>query len=51
MTREAPHVSDYDPLMPGGLPDQYVDADPAETSEWLESLDAVVDNAGTTRAR
>ena len=44
-------MSDYDPLMPGGLPDQYVDADPAETSEWLESLDAVVDNAGPARAR
>ena len=44
-------MTDYDPLMPGGLPDQYVDADPAETSEWLESLDAVVDNAGPTRAR
>ncbi len=44
-------MTDYDPLMPGGLPDQYVDADPAETSEWLESLDAVVDNAGASRAR
>ena len=44
-------MSDYDPLMPGGLPDQYVDSDPSETNEWLESLDAVVDNAGETRAR
>jgi pyruvate dehydrogenase E1 component len=43
--------SAYDPLMPGGLPDQYVDADPAETREWVESLDAVIDNAGPTRAR
>ncbi len=41
----------YDPLMPGGLPDQYVDADPQETQEWLDSFDAVVDNAGPTRAR
>ncbi|MGV1004943.1 MAG: pyruvate dehydrogenase (acetyl-transferring), homodimeric type [Candidatus Nanopelagicales bacterium] len=37
--------------MPGGLPDQYVDADPQETQEWLDSFDAVVDNVGTTRAR
>ena len=43
--------SAYDPLMPGGLPDQYVDADPSETAEWLESFDAVVDNAGPARAR
>ncbi len=43
--------SAYDPLMPGGLPDQYVDADPAETTEWLESFDAVVSNAGAARAR
>ncbi len=41
----------YDPLMPGGLPDQYVDVDPAETHEWVEGFDAVVDNAGPTRAR
>ena len=34
-----------------GLPSQLVDTDPDETSEWLESLDAVVENAGRTRAR
>ncbi len=43
--------SAYDPLMPGGLPDQYVDADPSETREWVESFDAVVNAAGPTRAR
>jgi pyruvate dehydrogenase E1 component len=37
--------------MPGGLPDQYVDTDPSETREWVESLDAVLANAGPTRAR
>ena len=34
-----------------GLPSQLPDIDPAETGEWLESLDAVLDNAGRTRAR
>ena len=29
-----------------GLPSQLPDVDPDETAEWLESLDAVVDNAG-----
>jgi pyruvate dehydrogenase E1 component len=34
-----------------GLPSQLPDIDPGETAEWLDSLDAVVDNAGRTRAR
>ena len=34
-----------------GLPSQLPDIDPAETAEWLESLDAVLDNAGRGRAR
>jgi pyruvate dehydrogenase E1 component len=34
-----------------GLPSQLPDVDPGETAEWLESLDAVLDNAGRTRAR
>ncbi|MEX2290255.1 MAG: pyruvate dehydrogenase (acetyl-transferring), homodimeric type [Mycobacteriales bacterium] len=34
-----------------GLPTQLPDIDPAETAEWLESLDAVLDNAGRGRAR
>ena len=42
---------DRDPLLAGGLPTQYVDVDPGETSEWLESFDALVANAGAYRAR
>jgi pyruvate dehydrogenase E1 component len=34
-----------------GLPTQLPDADPAETAEGLESLDAVLDHAGRGRAR
>ena len=39
------------PLMPGGLPTQYVDLDPEETREWQQSLDAIIDRAGAHRAR
>ncbi|MFZ1651779.1 MAG: pyruvate dehydrogenase (acetyl-transferring), homodimeric type [Candidatus Nanopelagicales bacterium] len=35
----------------GNLPSQYVDNDPAESREWIESLDSVIDEAGSTRAR
>ena len=38
-------------LISNGLPSQLPDVDPAETSEWLESLDAVIDAAGRNRAR
>jgi pyruvate dehydrogenase E1 component len=34
-----------------GLPTQLPDSDPAETAEWLESLDGVLDTAGRGRAR
>ncbi len=34
-----------------GLPSQLPDIDPAETREWIESLDAVVDAEGRGRAR
>ena len=34
-----------------GLPSHLPDVDPAETKEWLDSLDAVVDSAGRARAR
>src|SRR3712207_6227275 len=34
-----------------GLPSQLVDTDPDETQEWVDSLDAVVENAGQARAR
>ena len=42
---------DREPLLAGGLPTQYVDVDPEETSEWLDSLDQLVDAAGPYRAR
>ena len=35
----------------GGLPAQYVDTDPEETQEWLDSFDALAENAGNYRAR
>ena len=34
-----------------GLPSNLPDIDPAETSEWLQSMDAVLDESGTQRAR
>ena len=34
-----------------GLPSQIPDVDPAETQEWLDSLDGVIDTAGPRRAR
>ncbi|WP_131767178.1 pyruvate dehydrogenase (acetyl-transferring), homodimeric type [Candidatus Protofrankia californiensis] len=34
-----------------GLPSQLPDIDPSETGEWLESLDAVIDEQGRGRAR
>ena len=34
-----------------GFVHQLPDIDPAETREWLDSLDAVVDTHGKTRAR
>ncbi|HNE90180.1 MAG TPA: pyruvate dehydrogenase (acetyl-transferring), homodimeric type, partial [Actinomycetota bacterium] len=38
-------------VKPGGIPTQYVDSDPEESREWIESLDATIDAAGPTRAR
>jgi pyruvate dehydrogenase E1 component len=38
-------------IISDGLPSQLPDIDPAETAEWLESLDAVVDVQGRQRAR
>ena len=43
-THRQPPISD-------GLPSQLHDLDPAETQEWRESLDAVVEHAGANRAR
>ena len=34
-----------------GLPTNLPDIDPAETAEWLESLDGVIDAGGRNRAR
>ena len=39
------------PLLAGGLPTQYVDVDPTETQEWLESFDGLVESGGNYRAR
>jgi pyruvate dehydrogenase E1 component len=39
------------PLLAGGLPTQYVDVDPTETREWLESFDGLVESGGNYRAR
>ncbi|MGZ6869459.1 MAG: pyruvate dehydrogenase (acetyl-transferring), homodimeric type, partial [Frankiaceae bacterium] len=38
-------------IITDGLPSQIPDIDPAETAEWLESLDAVVSEQGRQRAR
>jgi len=40
-----------DSLIAGGLPTQYVDTNPQETSEWLDSLDSLIANGGEHRAR
>jgi pyruvate dehydrogenase E1 component len=39
------------PVISDGLPSQLLDLDPAETQEWRESFDAVVEHAGSNRAR
>ena len=51
MTASPDSFREYEPLIPAGLPSQYVDVDPDETSEWTASLDQVVDSAGAQRAR
>ena len=43
--------SDRTPIIIGGLPSQVPDFDPEETAEWLDSLDAAVDERGRERAR
>ncbi len=43
--------SDRNPIIIGGLPSQVPDFDPEETQEWLDSLDAAVDQRGHERAR
>ena len=39
------------PIITDGLPTHYPDIDPLETSEWLESFDAVVGAEGKARGR
>ncbi|MFP4635503.1 MAG: pyruvate dehydrogenase (acetyl-transferring), homodimeric type [Nitriliruptoraceae bacterium] len=39
------------PIITDGLPTQYPDIDELETSEWLESFDAVVGERGRSRGR
>jgi len=39
------------PVITDGMPTQLPDVDPQETREWIESLDAVVDQQGRHRAR
>jgi pyruvate dehydrogenase E1 component len=46
-----PGVSDHTPIITDGMPSQLPDIDPEETREWLESLDAVIERAGRSRAR
>jgi pyruvate dehydrogenase E1 component len=39
------------PVISDGLPSQLPDIDPEETSEWVESLDGLIDEHGAKRAR
>ena len=47
----SPKASDRRTVIHEGLPTQLPDIDPDETQEWLESLDALLDEKGKTRAR
>src|SRR5205085_6006686 len=38
-------------IISDGLPTQLPDIDPSETNEWLESMDAVINEQGRGRAR
>ncbi|MGB8649596.1 MAG: pyruvate dehydrogenase (acetyl-transferring), homodimeric type [Mycobacteriales bacterium] len=38
-------------IISDGLPSQLPDVDPAETQEWLDSFDSLVDSSGRPRAR
>jgi pyruvate dehydrogenase E1 component len=48
---ESMSVGTGGPLNQGVRQETPIDSDPAETQEWLESVDAVVDHAGPIRAR
>nr|MBA3718670.1 pyruvate dehydrogenase (acetyl-transferring), homodimeric type [Nocardioidaceae bacterium] len=43
--------SERPPIIHEGLPTQLPDIDPDETREWIDSLDALVDERGRDRAR
>jgi pyruvate dehydrogenase E1 component len=43
-------ASEAGPIL-NGIPSQLPDIDPDETQEWIDSLDAVLDEKGRTRAR
>ena len=43
-------ASEAGPIL-NGIPSQLPDIDPEETQEWIDSLDAVLENKGRTRAR
>ncbi len=52
--RNTPHVTkgrERFSVISDGLPTQLPDIDPEETSEWLQSLDSVIDTEGRGRAR
>jgi pyruvate dehydrogenase E1 component len=44
-------TSDRPPLIHEGLPTQLPDIDPDETQEWIDSLDALLEEKGKARAR
>jgi pyruvate dehydrogenase E1 component len=48
--REQQHFAEH-PIITDGLPASYPDIDEAETTEWLQSFDAVVDAHGKERGR
>ena len=43
-------AEDQGPIL-NGIPTHLPDIDPAETQEWLDSLDGVISNVGRQRAR
>jgi len=47
---DQPGIDDA-PIITDGIPAQYPDIDPTETSEWLESFDAAVELNGRARGR
>ena len=48
---DVPRTEPTAPVILDGLASQHADADPLETSEWLDAFDAVVEGGGPARAR